>query len=183
MRRCSLVLDSRRGPRAGPQSSRRLRSQPADLAHTSATGPPAIVFSERLTAALEVLMCSGFPTQLAVIVLLTSMGMRMRLPDGALSGQFIFALTLIDTVLLVGLVFFFLRAHNESRVTMSCSAGGRLGREALFGVLLIPLSFLVVIVVLLIGAGRSLPKLRNVPHNPLQDLAATGWTPRSSRLS
>ena len=145
--------------------------QPADFAPHERTGPPAIVFSERLAAALEVLMCSGFPTQLAVIVLLTSMGMRMRLPDGALSGHFIFALTLIDTVLLVGLVWFFLRAHNESPYDVLF--GWRpLGREALFGVLLIPLSFLIVIGVLL-TVQVVLPKLHNVPRNPLQDLAHT----------
>ncbi len=116
-------------------------------------------------------MCSGFPTQLAVIVLLTSMGMRMRLPDGGLSGHFVFALTLTDTVLLVGLAWFFLRAHNESPYDV-LFGWRRPAREMLFGILLIPLSFLVVITVLLV-VQAILPKLHNVAHNPLQDLART----------
>ena len=59
-------------------------------------------------------MCSGFPTQLLVLLILTLLGMKVRLPDGSLSGHFVFALTLTDTALLVGLVIFFLRAHHES---------------------------------------------------------------------
>ena len=88
---------------------------PADAALQSPTVQASrILPADRVTAALEVIMCSGFPTQLLVLLILTMLGMKMRLPDGSLSGHFVFALTLSDTVLLVGLVIFFLRAHHES---------------------------------------------------------------------
>lgn len=130
-----------------------------------------ILPAERIIAALEVIMCSGFPTQLIVILALTTFGMKMRLPDGSLSGHFIFALTLSDTALLLGLVAFFLRSHRES-VRETLLGWRPAGRELALGMLLIPLSFLVVIVVLLI-VRLVVPGLHNVPHNPLQDLAQT----------
>ena len=84
--------------------------------------------------------------------------MQLRLPDGALSGHFVFALTLPDTVLLVGLALFFLRAHHESPRDVLFGwrrPGGRL----LLGIALIPLSFFVVVTVLLmvqvIAAGAA----------------------------
>jgi len=127
--------------------------------------------AERIIAALEVIMCSGFPTQLIVILVLSTIGMKMRLPDGSLSGHFVFALTLSDTVLLLGLVAFFLRSHRES-VRKTLLGWRPPGRELALGILLIPLSFLVVITVLLI-VRLVVPGLHNVPHNPLQDLAQT----------
>ena len=126
---------------------------------------------ERAAAALEVILCSGFPTQLIIVTVLTTFGMKVRVAGGALSPRFVFALTLIDTVLLVGLVLFFLRAHRES--PSAVLLGPRpVGRELLFGVALIPASFFVVIAVLL-AVEFVMPSLRNVPHNPLQDLAQT----------
>ena len=99
---------------------------------------------------------------------------------GSLSGHFVFALTLTDTALLVGLVIFFLRAHHESPCDVLL--GWRpVGRELTLGIALIPLSFFVVVVVLLI-VGHTIPVLHNVPHNPLQDLAHTGWMRSSSPL-
>jgi membrane protease YdiL (CAAX protease family) len=97
--------------------------------------------------------------------------MKVRTAGGALSPHFVFALTLIDTVLLVGLILFFLRAHRES--PRDVFLGPRpVGRELLFGVALIPASFFVVILMLL-TVELVMPSLRNVPHNPLQDLAQT----------
>lgn len=154
-----------------------LMEPPADHPPAESPFPPPGIdghrlFSpERVIAALEVIMCSGFPTQLVVILVLATLGMKMRLPDGSLSGHFVFALTLSDTALLLGLVAFFLRSHRESvRTTL---LGWRPpGRELALGILLIPLSFLVVVAVLLI-VRLVVPGLHNVPHNPLQDLAQT----------
>jgi membrane protease YdiL (CAAX protease family) len=126
---------------------------------------------ERAAAALEVVLCSGFPTQLVVITVLTTFGMRPRLATGALSPHFVFALTLLDTLLLVGLVVFFLRAHRES--PRAALLGDRPAtRELLLGVALIPVSFFVVMAVLLL-VQMNMPSLRNVPNNPLRDLAQT----------
>ena len=131
---------------------------------------PRVLPIERATAAFEVILCSGFPTQFIIISVLTTFGMRAKLADGSLSPDFVFALTLVDTLLLVGFVCFFLRAHRESiRATLF---GWRPAREVAFGLLLIPASFGIVIVVLIILQVVA-PSLHNVPHNPLQDLART----------
>jgi len=136
-------------------------------------GPPCqrgVLPIERAAAALEVILCSGFPTQLIIITVLTTFGMR-PLVGGQLSPAFVFSLTLVDTVVLVGLVLFFLRAHRESPREMFLGPQPP-GRELVFGAALIPASFAVVLGVLLI-LQLVVPGLRNVPHNPLQDLAQT----------
>jgi membrane protease YdiL (CAAX protease family) len=132
------------------------------------TSAPVILPIERIAAALEVILCSGFPTQIVIITGLSLCGMKPRLAGGGLSAPFVFTLTLLDTVLLVGLIFFFMRSHRES--PHEELLGPRAPRrEALVGVLLIPASFFVVIVILLL-VQLWMPSLRNVPHNPLQDL-------------
>ena len=126
---------------------------------------------ERAAAALEVLLCSGFPTQIVIITVLAGFGMQPRLADGRFNPPFLFTLTLLDTLLLVALVLFFFRAHRESP-RAELFGGRRTLREALFGVALIPASFFVVVGVLLLVQVAA-PSLRNVPHNPLADLVRT----------
>jgi membrane protease YdiL (CAAX protease family) len=145
-----------------------------DPVEPPAPGPsPAhrILPIERAAAGLEVILCSGFPTQLIVVSVLTTFGMKVRLADGALSPHFVFALTLIDTLLLVGLILFFLRAHHEPVREVLLGSRPPSG-ELLFGIALIPASFFVVVIVL-VTVQVLMPSLRNVPHNPLQDLAQT----------
>jgi len=137
------------------------------------TATPAILPIERIAAALEVILCSGFPTQIVIITVLSLFGMKPHLRDGQLSAPFVFTLTLLDTVLLVGLILFFLRSHRES--PREQLLGSRPPwREAIFGLLLIPASFFVVITVLLL-VQVVMPSLRNVPHNPLRDLVHSRW--------
>jgi uncharacterized protein len=135
--------------------------------------PPAVLPIQRAAAALEVLLCSGFPTQIVIIVVLSTFGVKMRLAGGGLSSPFVFTLTLLDTILLVALVVFFMRAHGES-VTEQLFGWRSRWREVLLGFALIPASFFVVIAVLVV-LQLSAPWLRNVPHNPLQDLVRDGW--------
>jgi membrane protease YdiL (CAAX protease family) len=123
---------------------------------------------ERAAAALEVILCSGFPTQIVIITVLATLGMKPKLADGTFNATFVFTLTLLDTVLLVGLVLFFFRAHRES-IQEQLFARRRTVREILFGIALIPASFVVVIAVLML-VQLVVPSLRNVPHNPLADL-------------
>jgi membrane protease YdiL (CAAX protease family) len=134
--------------------------------------PPAVLPLDRAAAALEVILCSGFPTQIVIITILSLFGMKVRLADGGLSPPFVFALTLLDTILLIGLVAFFFRVHRES-VRDLFGLRPR-AREMLFGLALIPASFFVVIFVLL-AVQLVVPGLRNVPHNPLQDLVRDRW--------
>jgi membrane protease YdiL (CAAX protease family) len=139
-----------------------------DVTEPPVVQPPAVLPIERAAAALEVILCSGFPTQIVVITLLSALGMKVHLPGGGLSPPFVFALASLDTVLVVGLVAFFMRAHRES---MRDHLFGRdIGRrEVLLGLALVPISFGVVITARLI-VYLVMPSLRNVPHNPLQDL-------------
>ena len=132
---------------------------------------PRILPIERAVAALEVILCSGFPTQVVIIVLLASMGMRPRLENGAFNPPFLFALTLLDTVLLTSLIALFFRAHRESFARELFAARPSF-REALYGIVLIPISFFIVVAVLL-AVQMIAPWLRNVLHNPLADLAKT----------
>jgi len=131
--------------------------------------PPAVLPIERAAAALEVLLCSGFPTQVVIITLLAAGGLQAKTADGRFSAPFIFSLTLLDTVFLVGLVVFFLRAHREP-VREALFGFRPLSREFLLGTALIPASFVVVIIALAV-VQHIAPSWRNVPHNPLADLA------------
>jgi membrane protease YdiL (CAAX protease family) len=130
--------------------------------------PPAVLPIERAAAALEVILCSGIPTQIVVITFLNALGMKTRLANGQMSPPFVFTLTLLDTVLLVGLIVFFMRTHRES-VREQLFGSRPLKIEMLLGLLLIPASFFIVIAVLVMVQLLA-PSLRNVPHNPLQDL-------------
>jgi membrane protease YdiL (CAAX protease family) len=136
-----------------------------------AVQPPVVLPIERAAAALEVILCSGFPTQIVIITVMATFGIQPRLADGRFNAPFIFALTLLDTLLLVGLVCFFFRAHRES-IREQLFDGRRLGRELLLGLVLVPASFAVVVLVLLI-VQLVAPSLRNVPQNPLAELART----------
>jgi CAAX protease family protein len=99
--------------------------------------------------------------------------MRVRLDGGQLSPPFVFALTLLDTLLLIGLILFFMRAHGESLREQLFGSRPQ-WREILFGIALIPASFFVVVAVLVV-VQQVAPSLRNVPHNPLQDLVRNRW--------
>jgi membrane protease YdiL (CAAX protease family) len=142
---------------------------PADM--PGAGEPRRALAVERLGAGAEVLLCSGLPTQLLVIAALTGLGMRPRLEDGGWSPAFVVTLSLVDTALLLGLIWFFLRAHGES------IAGFLVGprqprREAVLGLALIPAALVTVVVVLaLILAIR--PELHNVDVNPFERLLQT----------
>jgi hypothetical protein len=109
--------------------------------------PPAILPVERAATARELILCSGFPTQLVVATVMSTFGMHMRLQDGRLSPVFVFTLTLSDTLLLVGLIAFFFRAHGES-LRAELFGDRTTWRDVGFGLLLIPASFALVVFVL-----------------------------------
>jgi membrane protease YdiL (CAAX protease family) len=122
----------------------------------------------RSTALLEVFLCSGFPTQVAVIGFLQVFGVVAQDPAGRLSLTFVMMLSLADALLIVGLALLFLRAHGE-RPSEVLVGRRPLGRESALGLLLIPAAFIIAVIVL--GAILTVaPWLRNVPRNPLEDL-------------
>ena len=126
---------------------------------------------ERVGAVVEVVLCSGFPTQLLLVLVMATLGMRMQTADGHLSPPFVFTLSLIDAGVVIGLVLLLLRAHRESARDVLLGEGQTL-REALLGIAILPAIFLLVLVVL--GLILTLaPWLHNVPVNPLEDMLRT----------
>jgi membrane protease YdiL (CAAX protease family) len=130
--------------------------------------PPRILPIQRLAALFEATLCSGFPSQLLVIGVLSALGMQFRTPTGDLSPSFVFTLSLVDTVIVVSLVLFFLHAHRENPRQVLIGPHRPL-REAALGVILMPAIFMLVLVVMF-AIRTFAPSLHNVPENPLEDM-------------
>lgn len=126
---------------------------------------------ERIGALVEILICSGFPTQVLLIVLMRGIGIPMHAADGRLSPPFIFTLSLLDALLVVLLVLAFLRAHHESPRDVLLG-NVRPFREALVGIATLPAAFMLVTIVLLLIL-RIAPQLHNVTTNPFEDMLRT----------
>jgi uncharacterized protein len=126
---------------------------------------------QRLSALTEVVLTSGFPTQIALIVALRGLGLELRTAEGGLSPAFIFTLSLLDAAIIIGLVLFFLRSHRESAREVLLGTRPPL-REAALGIALVPAIFLGVILILAFLLTLA-PWLHNVPRNPLEDLLMT----------
>ncbi len=133
--------------------------------------PPPSPFPRRVAAAGEVVLCSGFPTQLTLVVLFGLLGAGPTDGSGALSLGYVVTLSLIDAALVLALVWLLMRAHGEHPV--ATLAGGRPFRsEALLGLALAPAA-LVVVAAAFATLSRVAPELRNVPENPLEALITT----------
>ena len=122
----------------------------------------------RLLAVLEILACSGYPTQLAIAGALSAAGIGPFDAHGQLAARYVFALSLIDAAAVVGLVAFFLRAHGERALRVLLGDRPK-AREAALGLLLIPAVFLVAAAAMLVLAGL-VPWLHNVATNPFEGL-------------
>ena len=133
------------------------------------SGTPA---QRRLLAIAEIFICSSIPTQILLGLLLSQAGLAGYTESGALSLPFVVAISLADTVILIALMVVLTRAHGES--VRALWLGRRpLLREALLGVMLVPIVFLMVVVLLNV-LRLALPWLHNVPANPLEELARGG---------
>ena len=129
-------------------------------AATTATPQPS-----RALSLLEVVICSGFPTQILIAGLLVVLGARPA-ATGALPFGFVVAVSLLDTLAIAVLVTVFLRLRGESPGVVLLGRGP-LGPEIRRGLTYLPLVF-----TLVIALGALLrwlaPQLHNVPENPLQ---------------
>ena len=123
---------------------------------------------ERIGAVIEIILCSGFPSQFLLVMVLTGFGMGMRTADGRLSPPFVFTLSMLDAVLVVSLVLMFLRAHRERARDVLFRHRSSV-REVLVGLAYLPVAFVVVILVL-VAVLTLAPQLHNVPRNPLEDM-------------
>src|SRR5262245_32436695 len=83
---------------------------PPQLAAARPAGPSPI---QRVVALLEVLLCSDYPTQAALGATFAAFGYGPFV-NGRLRVGFVVGLSLLDTALLLALIFFFLHAHGES---------------------------------------------------------------------
>ena len=123
---------------------------------------------QRLTALVEVVLCSGYPTQLLLIGVLAVLGLAAIDESGTLSLSYIFVLSMADTVLLLWLLFYFLRRHQEHPAEVFLGARPR-RREFRLGLVLTP-----VVLGVALGSVSLLhylwPALRNVPENPFEAL-------------
>lgn len=127
----------------------------------------------RVASLMEVLICSGFPTQLVILGILHAAGLRPQEEGGGLSLTFFASLALLDSVLLIGLILFFLRARDESPRAVFLGSRNPT-TEATLGVALVPIVFLFVAIV--VGGLRLIaPWLQTVPQNPLGTLLDTGF--------
>jgi membrane protease YdiL (CAAX protease family) len=141
---------------------------------TTSHEPPAL--TARIVALFEVLLCSDYPTQLALGATLNAAGFSPVLANGQLSLGYIVTLSLADSALLIGLIVFFLGTHGE-RLRDVFLGSRPVARELRLGV---PLTFVAFAIALAVLAAVQMfaPSLHNVPHNPLQDLIRgprTAW--------
>ena len=125
--------------------------------------PVGIEVRDRATAVLEILLCSSVPTQLAISVVLRAIGLPTTQPSG------IFALLVLDTFVVIGLMLAILRAHGE-HPSVVWKGTKRPGREAMIGLATAPLLF-VGSAIFLNALRLFFPALHNVPNNPLEQLA------------
>ncbi len=127
----------------------------------------------RAAALIEVIACSGLPTQLAIAGVLALAGIAPYDSHGRLSPAYVFALPLADAVVLLTLITGFLHLHGESLSDL-------LGRrsvvvEGLVGILHIPLVFLLAVSVML-SVRVLLPSLQDVERNPFESLVSSPFS-------
>src|SRR5581483_7371272 len=117
---------------------------------------------------LEVVICSDYPTQLALGTTLAALGYGPIGRDGHLQIAYVVGLSLADEVLLIGLVLLFLHAHGERPRDVLFGVRRPLA-EALHGVPLI-LAALAIGIGVLVSIQLLAPSLHTVANNPMQEL-------------
>ena len=122
----------------------------------------------RVIALLEVLICSDYPTQLALGATFAVLGFGPYTAQGQLRLGYVVGLSLADAAALIGLILLFLYAHGER--PRNVLLGRRpFSLEAAAGLPLILVAFGIGIAVLA-PIQRFAPWLHTVEHNPLQAL-------------
>jgi membrane protease YdiL (CAAX protease family) len=131
--------------------------------------PQVAMPRSRAIAACEVVLASGLPTQLAIGTLLVLLGMHPLDPGGRLSMAYVAAVLSVDTVALLALIAWRLRAGGEGvRAVMLGGAGW--AREAGVGLALLP-ALLGGVALAMAALRWAWPWLHNVDANPFEALA------------
>ena len=131
----------------------------------------------RTVALIEVLLCSDYPTQLAIGSTLAALGFNAYLAPGRLNVTYVVILSLADSVALIGLVLLFLYTHGENPRDVLIGRR-RVVHEVALGIPLIVAALGIGITVLL-AVQRFAPSLHTVDQNPLQELMRS---PRDAML-
>lgn len=150
----------------------------ADLTDPSTTIPgeppapaPAAAPRPQWLTWLEILLCSGYPTQLAITLGLIAAGISPLIDGRQLSARFVFTLTLLDTVVLLSLIFWLLLRRGE-RPRQVFLGHRPVAGEIGLGFLSLPVVISLVVALMMIIL-RFAPSLRNVPQNPLESFLGT----------
>jgi membrane protease YdiL (CAAX protease family) len=126
---------------------------------------------ERVMALLEVVICSDYPTQLALGTTVAALGYGPFDAHGELSLGYVVVLSLADTALLLALIAMFLSVHGEKARDVFLGTRS-VGAEARVG-LPLALAALGLGVIVLVVIQHVAPWLRTVPVNPMQGFVRT----------
>lgn len=144
-------------------------TDPASELRNGVESPP-LNLGDRAAALLEIVICSGYPTQLGLTAMFAMAGYG---PIGGrgLSVWYVAVLSLTDTVVLLSLIATFLAARGER--AHNVFLGTRpIRREAMAGLPLTVMALLLGVAVLT-GIQQLAPWFHTVEHNPLQELIRT----------
>ncbi len=130
--------------------------------------PAGPQLGDRIVALGEVTLCSGFPTQIGLVLLLSVVGAAPLNAAGLLSLPYIVGLSLADAALILLLVWLLLRVHHERPVATFLGTRPA-GTEMLLGVALVPAALLFAFIAFGVMEWVA-PSLHNVPENPLEAL-------------
>ncbi len=122
----------------------------------------------RFRAVVQVLACSGIPTQLLLVQILAMFGVRPYVDGETLNVTWVFLLSLADTVLLLTLIGALLVANGESIRGLFLGARPVATEMPLGVVSVVPV--LLMAAAVLLTAQYVAPWLHNVPDNPLAGL-------------
>lgn len=135
---------------------------PAEPAPQAAAAEPVPPTTGRLRALAEILACSGVPTQTVAGLLVAGVGRALFGVGPQLTLTSLGLLIALDSLALIGLVCFFLRAGGE-RPTAVLFGRRRAVGEVSLGLLMLPAVFAVTITTALL-IGRFAPWLRTVDN-------------------
>jgi membrane protease YdiL (CAAX protease family) len=124
--------------------------------------------NHRILALLEILLCSGFPTQIALGQTFVVLGFAPFNDSGGLNTGYVVGVSLADTLLVIALVLLFLVSHGERPRDVIAGRGSAVA-EAAAGIPLIFVALAIAMTVLIL-TQLGAPWLHTVARNPLQDL-------------
>jgi membrane protease YdiL (CAAX protease family) len=149
-----------------PEEARGLETEA--VASPGPSAPLRPIPYARFAALLEVVACSGLPTQVAIHALVGLFGIHPFDAKQQLSTAYVFAVSVLDAAVLVALVTGFLTLHGES--WREVLVGRRpLVSEGLLGLLQVP-AVLLVAAVVMTAVRRLVPSLHDVATNPMEGL-------------